>query len=299
MSGLIRACRHFYHSGNLSLLKAATTISLVLALAVSLTACEKPGRPSATNDDFVGIWLCYESKTNEGTASHELGKGFNQCIAIQGDGTATVIITTDGTDPVSMECKWHRTIEDKQTGEDSGIVLVDDQYTNPFTYYEADEKRMKPHFVDERLVRGNLVIDYGYRKDYFEKVSNDPNDTKWLPDISKQAASSAAAPKAPEGAIEWTDAPAHVGETVTVRGPIVGVEYAEASEGSPTFIDMGAAYPDTSRVTVVVWGADRESFPYPPETIPVGETFLVTGEIYLYEDACYIKATSPEQIEQA
>lgn len=103
----------------------------------------------------------------------------------------------------------------------------------------------------------------------------------------------------PSGAISWTEAAQHVGETVTICGPVADTEYAETSEGSPTFIDLGAPYPDKSRVTIVVWGKDRESFPYPPETIPVGWTVYVTGEVYLYDGVCNIEVTSPSQIEKS
>ena len=104
-------------------------------------------------------------------------------------------------------------------------------------------------------------------------------------------------PSYPEGAISWQEASQHIGETVSVYGPVVDADYAESSNGQPTFIDLGAAYPDASRVTLVVWGENRGAFPDAPESMYAGKTLCVTGEIYVYNDACNIKVTSPSQVQ--
>lgn len=104
-------------------------------------------------------------------------------------------------------------------------------------------------------------------------------------------------PSLPDGVISWEDASSHVGEVVTVDGEVKGAEYATGSNGRPTFIDLGASYPDTSRVSVVVWGQDRSKFSGAPESMYLGKHLRVTGEIYLYNGACNIKVTSPSQIE--
>lgn len=100
----------------------------------------------------------------------------------------------------------------------------------------------------------------------------------------------------PSGAIPWQDAAQHVGETVTVYGPVAEIDYASTSDGQPTFIDLGAAYPDPNRVTMVIWGEDRGNFPDAPEALYAGKTLYVTGEIYLYRGVCNIEVTSPSQV---
>lgn len=104
-------------------------------------------------------------------------------------------------------------------------------------------------------------------------------------------------PSLPDGVISWEDASDHVGEVVTVDGEVMGASYASGSNGGPTFVDLGADYPDPDRVSVVVWGEDRHRFSGAPESIYLGEHLRVTGEIYLYNGACNIKVTSPSQIE--
>lgn len=101
----------------------------------------------------------------------------------------------------------------------------------------------------------------------------------------------------PAGAISWQEASQHAGETVMVYGPVREVDYASTSNGQPTFVDLGAAYPDPSRVTIVIWGEDRGAFPDNPETMYAGKTLCVTGELYIHEGVCNIKVTSPSQVQ--
>lgn len=100
----------------------------------------------------------------------------------------------------------------------------------------------------------------------------------------------------PAGAIPWSEAAGHVGETVTLYGPIVDTEWAASSNGQPAFLDMGAAYPDESRVSVTIWGEDRSSFSEPPEDTYKGLTVAVTGEVYVYDGVCRVEVVSPSQI---
>jgi hypothetical protein len=105
-----------------------------------------------------------------------------------------------------------------------------------------------------------------------------------------------AEPQIPSGAISWTEASQHIGETVTIYGTIVEATYASSSSGKPTFINIGAVYPDKSGVSIVIWEDYRSRFSSAPEVLYSGKTVCVTGEIYLYRDACYIEVQSPSQI---
>lgn len=130
-------------------------------------------------------------------------------------------------------------------------------------------------------------VDYtDYAKYFFTSIS-----------FANEVSSPASSASVPDGAISWQDASAHVGETVTVYGSVADVEYASESDGQPTFIDLGVAYPDTSRVTMVIWGEDRAAFPESPEAMYTGKTLCVTGEVYLYEGVCYIRVTSSSQVQ--
>jgi DNA/RNA endonuclease YhcR with UshA esterase domain len=99
------------------------------------------------------------------------------------------------------------------------------------------------------------------------------------------------------GAIDWSEASSHMGETVTVEGPVVGTMYADTSNGEPTFLNVGADYPDSSRFTVVIWGEDRSNFDGPPEDAYSGQTIRVTGTISDYQGVSQMEISSPSDIE--
>jgi endonuclease YncB( thermonuclease family) len=98
-------------------------------------------------------------------------------------------------------------------------------------------------------------------------------------------------------AVAWSEARAHVGEVVTVEGPVVSTKYADTQRGEPTYLDLGREYPDPERVTVVIWGRNRERFPQPPEQAFRGKRIRVTGEVSLYRDVPQIEVAGPAQIE--
>lgn len=102
---------------------------------------------------------------------------------------------------------------------------------------------------------------------------------------------------APEGLIEWSEALDHVGEKVTVEGPVAGTYFARSSNGSPTFLNMGRDHPDPERFTAVIWGRNRDAFSSAPESTYQGETIRVTGKVSVYQGGAQIEVKSPAQIE--
>lgn len=170
---------------------------------------------------------------------------------------------------------------------------------NFFVRFDKEMRHSDVEFVDN----GNwYMIDFGYFKEDPVDYGNYAETfyTTIQVGVSEGAGQATAPNKAvnaiPDGAIPWQEASQHIGETVTVYGQVADVEYASSSNGQPTFIDLGAAYPDASRVTMVIWGEDRGAFPNSPESLYAGKTLCVTGEIYVYNDACNIKVTSPSQV---
>lgn len=77
---------------------------------------------------------------------------------------------------------------------------------------------------------------------------------------------------------------------------MLGAEYASSSKGKPTFIDIGAAYPSKSRLSITIWGKNRSAFSTPPEKLYEGKTIAVRGKVYLYDGVCNVEVTSPDQI---
>jgi len=100
-----------------------------------------------------------------------------------------------------------------------------------------------------------------------------------------------------DGAISWENASSYIGQFVTISGPVKSTKYASSSNGSPTFLNIGADYPDPSRVTALIWGEDRNLFPDAPESMYAGKMICVTGKVELYSGACEIIVSEPAQIE--
>jgi micrococcal nuclease len=97
--------------------------------------------------------------------------------------------------------------------------------------------------------------------------------------------------------VDWSKASQYVGKTKTVEGPVLGAHIATKTRGQPTFLNVGRDYPDPARFTVLIWGSDRSKFPKPPETMYVGHTIRVKGEIVLYKGAPEIVVRDPRSIE--
>ena len=68
-----------------------------------------------------------------------------------------------------------------------------------------------------------------------------------------------------DNSIGWQDATSHEGQATTVKGPVVGATYRPDVYSGPTFLDIGASYPDSSRLSVVIWQENRSKFNPAPE----------------------------------
>jgi DNA/RNA endonuclease YhcR with UshA esterase domain len=97
-------------------------------------------------------------------------------------------------------------------------------------------------------------------------------------------------------AIPWDQASDYVGDRITVEGPVVSTKYANSSNGSPTFLNMGRDYPNTSRLTVLIWGGSRDNFSGAPESLYAGKTIRVKGSVSMYNGAAQIEVSDPSQI---
>jgi len=97
------------------------------------------------------------------------------------------------------------------------------------------------------------------------------------------------------GAVGWQNARRMIGRVATIRGDVVGTRYARHSAGSPTFLNIGVNYPNSRRVTVVIWQENRSRFGR-PESRYLRRTICVRGFVDTYAGAPDIEATSPTQI---
>jgi len=101
----------------------------------------------------------------------------------------------------------------------------------------------------------------------------------------------------PTGSISWNEAKNHIGERITVCGPVVDGTWASGSSGKPTFLNLGEPYPDPDRFTVVIWIDNRGNFPQAPEDYYLGKTICVTGLITEYNGIPEIEVSYPSEIQ--
>ena len=97
------------------------------------------------------------------------------------------------------------------------------------------------------------------------------------------------------GTLKASEAKDHVGEVATVCGTVASAQYAAASRGQPTFLNLDVPYPN-QLFTVVIWGSARGRFPEAPEVTYRGKRICVTGQIEAYRGATQIVVAEPTAI---
>jgi hypothetical protein len=95
--------------------------------------------------------------------------------------------------------------------------------------------------------------------------------------------------------IKLDDVQNHVGDSVKLKAKIYSGKYLESAERTPTFLDVGAKYPN-AKLTLVIFGDVRKQFKNAPETFYEGRQEWITGKIELYKNKSQIIIYSPDQI---
>lgn len=97
------------------------------------------------------------------------------------------------------------------------------------------------------------------------------------------------------GAASWTRAVSLEGSVATLTGRVASTKFASSSTGSPTFLDIGHAYPNANRLSIVIWIENRAAFGR-PEIRYRGRTVCVRGLVSDYNGSPEIILRSPSQI---
>ena len=116
-----------------------------------------------------------------------------------------------------------------------------------------------------------------------------------LNEFFKEPIAVTSTPPAERRVIEDADAINHVGEKVTVCGKVYTTRFLDYSAKKPTFLNLGAAYPNQT-FTIVIYGPSREKFSYQPEERLKNQNVCVTGRVQLYKNKPQIILNEPEQL---
>lgn len=95
--------------------------------------------------------------------------------------------------------------------------------------------------------------------------------------------------------IKLEDVKYHIGDSVTVCGKVYSARFMENSKNTPTFLNLGAAFPN-QLLTVVIWGDVRNKMENKPEVYFNNKEVCITGKIELYKEKPQIVIKSSEQI---
>jgi hypothetical protein len=83
--------------------------------------------------------------------------------------------------------------------------------------------------------------------------------------------------------IKLEDAKNHIGDSVTVCGKVYSARFVSNATNEPTFLNLGAKYPD-QLLTIVIWSDVRKQFKGNPEDIFLNKEICVTGKVELFRD---------------
>lgn len=96
--------------------------------------------------------------------------------------------------------------------------------------------------------------------------------------------------------IDASDAVNHVGEKLKVCGKVFTTRYLDYSAKKPTFLNLGAPYPNQN-FTIVIMGINRPKFSYLPEERLKNEKVCATGRIQMYKGKPQMELSEPSEIE--
>lgn len=156
-------------------LGAVVAIILALVLMSGCSFIRNALGPSYS--DYIGVWACYAQQSDDGEFKPESIAEVLSFLVLSSNGRAEIVVRLPGEEPRVVDCAWDVVFRDRDQGDDAGVVLVGEDFAGSCDYiYYPDETFL----ADESLIDGILCIDYGYRRDYFEKVSDDPDYQPWL-----------------------------------------------------------------------------------------------------------------------
>lgn len=95
--------------------------------------------------------------------------------------------------------------------------------------------------------------------------------------------------------IKLEDVRQHIGDSVTVCGKVYNARYIESANNSPTFLNLGATYPN-QLLTVVIWGEVRKNFISKPEEVFLNKNVCIIGKVEIYKDRPQVILRKSEQI---
>lgn len=99
-----------------------------------------------------------------------------------------------------------------------------------------------------------------------------------------------------ENPINWQNVGQHIGSTVAVVGPVVAVTQRDGIRGNPTWLEVGAAFPNPNRLKVVIWEEQKSLFPMVAPGQLTGRSVCITGKLTDYKGVAQIVLRDANQL---
>jgi hypothetical protein len=147
---------------------------------------------------------------------------------------------------------------------------IDDKYINA-SYPIIKEQILKAG------IRLASVLDYYFTNIEFKASTS---DVKAIEPIS----------------INISEVKAYEGKLVKVCSKVYGSKFLESSKNQPTFLNIGAEYPN-SPLTVLIWGSSRINFQNKPEDYYNSKNVCITGVVVIYNSKPEIIISNESEID--
>ena len=95
--------------------------------------------------------------------------------------------------------------------------------------------------------------------------------------------------------IKLEDVGRHIGDSVKVCAKIYGGIFLDRSKDTPTFLNVGGAYPNNT-LTLVIWADLRKEFEQKPEEFYKDKTVCIFGKVTLFRDKPQIVLYNKNQL---
>lgn len=96
--------------------------------------------------------------------------------------------------------------------------------------------------------------------------------------------------------IAWQKAKDYVDQQVAVLGTVAEYRYLPKINGAPTWINLGAKYPNKNRFSVVVWGDYRSQFGRALSSDLVSRQICVMGLVKLWDGVPQMELKRPQEL---
>lgn len=99
-----------------------------------------------------------------------------------------------------------------------------------------------------------------------------------------------------DSAIKWNKVMDHINQNVVVKGVVAEYTYLPKINGQPTWINIGEKYPSKERLSVVIWGENRNNFGNKISKDLVNRHVCITGKVILRNNLPQIEIKYPQEL---